>query len=457
MFLPIVIISVLCEEDNYFYANPLSKAINKMTADIYLEILQSNPNRNIVISPLSIHTAMSLIYYGARGDSKDQLRKALGLNNISKEEHLEEVRYIYDEYKEIDDRNMSFHIANAIFIDDRENIKIEFMNLTRDIFDSELVEMDFARPEIVVNTINSWVAHKMRNMVKEVVTREKIAPDMKMLSVNSAYFRSRWSSPFNKDFSQPGFFYQTPNTFMRTQFMISRSLVASAVIKELDSTLVSLPFIIKDHRMLIFFQNTKNRSICELELGLFQNSKLQIKKYLGQLKYRNTELAIPKFEAVSSVNLVPFFTSLGISDIFNYNISDLAGITDTGRISMADMLHKTRIQISEEGGVASTVSSDIVDLRSRLGVAHLKLNVDRPFVFFIYNTRQDIPVFMGKIVDPSGCDGKLISLTSLGNDKEIKPEFKRKIPEKLNVDGLTHTALLTKQGQSYLTEGLGHK
>ena len=44
------------------------------------------------------------------------------------------------------------------------------MNLTRDIFDSELGEMDFARPEIVMNTINSWVAHKMRNMVKTVVT-----------------------------------------------------------------------------------------------------------------------------------------------------------------------------------------------------------------------------------------------------------------------------------------------
>ena len=44
-------------------------------------------------------------------------------------------------------------------------------------------------------------------------------------------------------------------------------------------------------------------------------------------------------------------------------------------------------------------------------------NVDQPFVYFIYNTRQDIPVIMGKIVDPSGCDGKLISLTSLSNDK----------------------------------------
>ena len=115
---------------------------------------------------------------------------------------------------------------------------------------------------------------------------------------------------------------------------------------------------------------------------------------------------------MSSVNLVPFFTILGISDIFNYNTSDLAGITDTWQISVADMLHKTRIKISEEGGVASTVSSDIVDMRSRLGVAHLKLNVDQPFALFIYNTRQDIPVFMGKIVDPSGCDGTLIYSTT---------------------------------------------
>ena len=146
------------DEDTYFYANPLSKAINKLTANLYLEIVESNPNRNIVISPLSIHTAMSLLYYGARGESKEQMMEALGLVNISEEEHLEEVRYLYDEYKEIDDRNMSMHIANAIFIDDTENVKIKFMNLTRDIFDSEIVEMDFGRQEIARNTINSWVA-----------------------------------------------------------------------------------------------------------------------------------------------------------------------------------------------------------------------------------------------------------------------------------------------------------
>ena len=36
----VVIILVICEEDLYFYANPLSKDIKKMTADLYLESLK---------------------------------------------------------------------------------------------------------------------------------------------------------------------------------------------------------------------------------------------------------------------------------------------------------------------------------------------------------------------------------------------------------------------------------
>ena len=428
----IFFVPIIAVEDTYFYANPLSKAINKMTANLYLKIVKSNPNRNILISPLSIHTAMSLLYYGARGESKEQLMEALGLVNISEEEHLEEVRYLYDEYKEIDDRNMSMHIANAIFVDDTENVKIKFMNLTRDIFDSEIVEMDFGRQEIVRNTINSWVAHKMRNKVTRVVTEEDIREDTRIMSINSAYFKSRWNTPFNKEFTQQGLFYQSPLTFMRTQFMISRSLVASAVIEDLGSTLVSLPFIIKDHRMLIFYQDSKNVSISELENNLFRNSKLQIKKYLGQLKYRNTELAVPKFESGSSLNLVPFFNSLGVSDIFSPNQSDISGITDTGEGGVSSMVHKTRIEISEEGGTAASANSAVIDSKSRLGIAYLELSVDRPFIFFIYNTRQDIPVFMGKIVDPAGCDGNLISMKSppyreFKSEKKVKEKTSRRV------------------------------
>ena len=76
--------------------------------------------------------------------------------------------------------------------------------------------------------------------------------------------------------------------------MALQGLVASAFIAELEATFVSLPFLEKDHRMLIFFQNSPEKEISDLEFKLFEQSSLKIKKYLGQLQYRRTELHLPK-------------------------------------------------------------------------------------------------------------------------------------------------------------------
>ena len=82
------------------------------------------------------------------------------------------------------------------------------------------------------------------------------------------------------------------------------------------------------------------------------------------------------------MSILPFFASIGISDISNYNISDHLGITNTGKITVADLLHK----ISEEGDVASTVSSDIVDMRSHLPKAQCAMLIN---LLYISSTTRD--------------------------------------------------------------------
>ena len=86
---------------------------------------------------------------------------------------------------------------------------------------------------------------------------------------------------------------------------------------------------------------------------------------------------------------------------------------------MADILHNTRIKISVEGGVASSVTSDIVDLRSCLGIAHLKLNVDQPFVFSSTTQDKILQFPWGQLLITQG--GKLVSSTT-----KQKPNFKVK-------------------------------
>lgn len=57
----------------------VSNAIQKLASSLYLEEMAQSPDQNVVLSPLSIHLAMSILLYGAAGDSSTQLELALGL------------------------------------------------------------------------------------------------------------------------------------------------------------------------------------------------------------------------------------------------------------------------------------------------------------------------------------------------------------------------------------------
>ena len=71
----------LCRpEYQYFYANPLSRSVAGLAARIYTEIAAGSGG-NLALSPYTIHTQLSLLYYGARGSTAQQLRRGvIGFN-----------------------------------------------------------------------------------------------------------------------------------------------------------------------------------------------------------------------------------------------------------------------------------------------------------------------------------------------------------------------------------------
>ncbi len=45
---------------------------------------------------------------------------------------------------------------------------------------------------------------------------------------------------------------------------------------------------------------------------------------------------------------------------------------------------------------------DEIDYRSDAGTSVAEFIVDRPFIFYIYDRQNDIPIFVGRIIDPNG-------------------------------------------------------
>eukprot|EP00092_Neocalanus_flemingeri_P034480 GFUD01037491.1.p1 GENE.GFUD01037491.1~~GFUD01037491.1.p1 ORF type:complete len:486 (-),score=126.64 GFUD01037491.1:215-1672(-) len=374
----------------------LSEAIQQMTANLYQEVAKSSANENIVISPLSIHTAMSILLYGAEGYSRGQLHNALGLRNVSKSDHLNGMREIFNVYEDLNDENITLNIANAVYGAKGLQVKPDFTDFAEKQFDAKVATLDFSDKKNAVRVINDWAAKKTNNLINELVSEEGLDKDVQMVIMNAVYFKAKWLNPFNVRGTGKKTFNVSPIDSIETDFMFLEEDIASAHIAELNATLVALPYIDNYYQMLIFHPD-ESSSIEDLEQKLFSSSKT-IDQYMEELKPKASNLYFPKFETGSDLSLVTPFKNLKVTDIFG-DRANFKGISDANNIKVGDIIHKTKIIVSEEGSEAAAVTGAVLDTRS--GPLRLRINIDSPFIFYIHDTRRNIPLFMGRIVNPS--------------------------------------------------------
>ena len=66
---------------------------------------------------------------------------------------------------------------------------------------------------------------------------------------------------------------------------------------------------------------------------------------------------------------------------------------------MSQISHKAVIEVNEKGSEAAAVTVVQVDTRvANLGVE--RVTFDRPFLFVIHDVQNNIPLFVGRMVDP---------------------------------------------------------
>jgi len=57
--------------------------VNDFTLNLYSEVLEKYWNRNVVISPFNVYVALTLLYEGANGSTREELGSVMGLTNVS--------------------------------------------------------------------------------------------------------------------------------------------------------------------------------------------------------------------------------------------------------------------------------------------------------------------------------------------------------------------------------------
>jgi serpin B len=403
----VVLVSTQVFGANNATINNFVEGNTKFCFDLYKNL--NKTEGNLFISPHSISTAVGMLYAGAKGKTKDEISSTLHFNP-NQEVFFSGLKDINSRLNSLsDDGSVQLFIANSLWAQKGNNFLSSYLELTDKYFDSELKSVDFINnTHNAVSSINKWVRNKTNNKIKEALKPETLSALTELLLCNAIYFKGQWLSQFDENETKESSFYLGPWKRINVPMMNQTNEFRYKDFK--DFSAVQLPYVTgkKSYRsgnnlsMIIFLPESK-KGLPKLENLLDQQN---ITQWIDELMNESVSLVkvrLPKFTTESGFELSKMLTDMGMPSAFNKD-ADLSGIFDKKDIFTNRIIHKTFLEINEEGTEAAAVT--IVEEFTLGGGPSfppkiIKFYADHPFIFLIIDNQSRNILFIGRIADPS--------------------------------------------------------
>jgi serpin B len=226
--------------------NPASLANDKSSAHIALKLYNEERKTNtgnMVFSPFSIQSALSMIALGAKEKTLKELITFLSASgdgdlNGSVENIKSSFAAILPTLNSTD--NYTIETANSVFLS--KNYRI-LETMSKDLKKSFLTEFnttDFSNSELSASLINGWVEEKTMNKIKDLIPADALDSDTQMVLVNALYFKGMWENKFDKEDTTKRSFHVSDTQAVQADFMHQRSKLLVGGYKE--RTVLALPY-----------------------------------------------------------------------------------------------------------------------------------------------------------------------------------------------------------------------
>ncbi|MBR3297726.1 MAG: serpin family protein [Clostridia bacterium] len=357
---------------------------------------------NSLVSPVSVLTALAMTANGARGETLSEMRKTLsrGLEG-------EELNAYLAAYLEqiVNDESAKIEIANSIWF--RENAVArkanpdapqaftpnkEFLQTNADIFGADIYAAPFNKA--TVNEINNWVNEKTDGMIDGII--EELDPLAVMQIINALTFDAEWRTKYTKeDQISKGEFTAYGGRKRNVKFMFSEE---KSYIQFSDAEGFIKPYKGGRFAFMALLPN-EGVDIYDFIDGLNGENLLHI---IDNARERAVYAKMPKFSFEYEVSLVDALKAMGMQTAFDAKLADFSGLGESvyGNIAIANVLHKTYIEVGEQGTRAGAVTS-VMPAPQSAAEAPVRITLDRPFMFAIIDMQTRLPLFIGALTDPS--------------------------------------------------------
>lgn len=369
-------------------------------AELFKTAYKESGGDNTLLSPMSVYAALSMLYNGSQGYTLCEIESLLCGETDAINEY-------FAKYTEglAEDEVSTVSMADSVWIADREDIEVQksFIKTVQKYYNAEIFESQSLEAE--ADKINEWASQKTNGMIDSVLNKDDIDESTVVMLLNAMAFDGKWVSPFEISLNTEDNFENYDGSKTETTFMSS---------EESD-------YIETDNAVGFIKHYSGGDSSRYCFIALLPNEDIGIDKYIEQYLDGDTfsdaaeaardvsvYVRLPKFEFDSSYDLSETLKSMGMKRAFDEQDAELMRLAEVesfeeSNVYVSSVLHKAHIDLDEEGTKAEAVTVITNDVWTGAAAEDEPqyIDFDRPFLFAVYDKQEEIPIFIGTLMDVS--------------------------------------------------------
>jgi serpin B len=350
---------------------------------------------NVVFSPYSIETALSMVGEGARGSTAGQIDHVL---------HTKSPAAVAAGLAGLDHRLTAastaanaprVDLANGLWVQSGLQLKQPFTEALATLFGAPPQLADFTgAPETARQAINAWVAARTQNLIGNLFPAGTITRGTAAVLANAIYLAAHWANPFTPSRTAPGPFYPGAGAPVRAPFM-TEAPTEFGYARRPGYRAIDLPYLNSTLSMLLVMPAPG--TLATFERGLTPRELARVERSLSP---RRVDLHLPRFELKFDTSLNVVLSRLGMPIAFT-NAANFSAITAPTQLKIAAVEHAADLKVDEQGTVAAAATGiALVPTAVPVGPT-TALKVDHPFLAFLRDDATGAILFVAQVTDPA--------------------------------------------------------
>jgi serpin B len=374
-------------------SSDVTPGMHRFAAAAYRQLAQDKGN--LILSPFSISTALSMLLDGARGQTAAGIAATLGQIAPGPEYHTAVASLAAELTKQANLGGNQLAIANGLWVQQGFPLQPEFQQTIRTLYQAPLTALDFqAHTGQALREINSWTAQHTNGKIPELFGPRSIDAATRLVLTSAIYFYGKWRAPFDPKNTRAEPFHLGEGGTVDAKFMHQKADFLYGETPEVQ--ILEMKYQGTPLAFDILLPKT-NDGLAALEQSMKPET---LAAWFGLLRSAKVEAAIPKFRAESAFSLRDMLSRMGMADAFSQS-ADFSGIDGRRDLLTSEVVHKAFVEVSEEGTEAAAATGIAVRPLAMRRLDQAVFRADHPFAFFIRDTISGVILFEGRLQKPS--------------------------------------------------------